>query len=63
VAVLALLVAGLVAVWNNSETVRAVVKGLWEGMKTAANVVSELVSSLLGLFARHWSQLPAKSVS
>lgn len=48
VAVIALLVAGLVTLWNNSETVRGVIKGLWEGLKTAATVTGDLLSAILG---------------
>lgn len=47
VAAIVLLIAGLIAAWNYSETFRNVVMACWEGIKAAASVVAEWFTSTL----------------
>lgn len=47
VAALALLVAGLVAIYNNSTTVRGVISGLWEVIKTGVGIVGDITGKVM----------------
>ena len=47
VSVIALLVGGLVTWYNNSETVRAVVNGLWESLKVAINFFAKIIGAVI----------------
>mgnify|MGYP002777669394 CR=1 FL=1 len=44
-----LLVAGFVTLYNNSQTVRAGINGIWQAMKTAATVAVEFVKAFLSM--------------
>ncbi|MCX6216415.1 phage tail tape measure protein [Spirosoma sp.] len=48
VAAIALFVAGLVAIYNNSETVRGVINGLWEGIKVGVGIAGDITSAIVG---------------
>ncbi|MCK8492879.1 phage tail tape measure protein [Spirosoma sp. RP8] len=48
VAVIALLVAGLTAIYNNSSTVRGAIAGTWEVMKTGVSLLGDLTDKVLG---------------
>ncbi|GAB3886124.1 phage tail tape measure protein [Spirosoma agri] len=47
VAVIALLVAGLTAIYNNSTTVRGMLSGLWEMFKTGNGIMVDLLDKFL----------------
>jgi len=47
VAVIALLVGGLVTWYNNSETVRGVVNGLWESLKVGIEFFGKIINSVI----------------
>ncbi|WP_019986275.1 phage tail tape measure protein [Rudanella lutea] len=44
VAAVALLVAGFTALYNNSSTVRGIISGTWEAMKTGVSLVADLTN-------------------
>ncbi len=48
VAAFALLVAGLVAVYNNSTTVRGIISGLWEAIKVGVGIIGDITEKCIG---------------
>jgi|GEM_PF-1208994 len=52
VTAVALLVAGFTALYNNSTTVRGIISGLWEMMKTGVSIVSDLTDKCLAWLQR-----------
>lgn len=46
VAAIALLVGGLVTLWNNSETVRGIVNGLWATLKMGITIATEVAEAV-----------------
>ncbi|MFN8347420.1 MAG: phage tail tape measure protein [Spirosomataceae bacterium] len=46
VAAIALLVGGLVTLWNNSETVRGIVNGLWAALKLGITIAMEVAEKI-----------------
>ncbi|GAB3803511.1 phage tail tape measure protein [Spirosoma humi] len=47
VTAVALLVAGFTALYNNSETVRGVLNGLWEGIKVGVGIAGDITSAIV----------------